>query len=40
VSELSGFEKGISIEDVTFKLTDNVSKSIKQGMHIGGIHCD
>jgi hypothetical protein len=40
VPEKYGFRKGISTEDTTYKLTDNVLKSINQKMHVGGIFCD
>jgi hypothetical protein len=40
VAEQFGFRKGISTEDVTYKLTDNVLQSINQKMHVGGIFCD
>jgi hypothetical protein len=39
VPEQFGFRKGISTEDVTYKLTDNVLKSTNQKMHVGGIFC-
>jgi hypothetical protein len=40
VAEQFGFRKGISTEDVTYKLTDNALKSINQKMYVGGISCD
>jgi hypothetical protein len=40
VLEQSGFRKGVSTEDVAFKLTDNVLKSINQKMYVGGIFCE
>jgi hypothetical protein len=40
VSEQHGFRKGISTENAAFRLTDSVSKSINQKMHVAGIFCD
>jgi len=40
VREQYGFRKGISTENVAFRLTDRVFKSINQKMHVGGIFCD
>jgi len=40
VTEQNGFRKGISTEDVSFKLTDNTFKSINQKMQVEGIFCD
>jgi hypothetical protein len=40
VREQFGFRKGISTEDATYKLTDNVLKSINKKMYVGGIFCD
>jgi hypothetical protein len=40
VAEQFGLRKGISTEDVTYKLTDNMLKSINQKMHVRGIFCD
>jgi hypothetical protein len=40
VPEQFGFRKGVSTEDVAFKPADNVLKSVKQKMHVGGIFCD
>jgi hypothetical protein len=40
VMEQFGFRKGLSTEDVDFKLTDNVLKSVNHKMHVGGIFCD
>jgi hypothetical protein len=40
VPEQFGFRKDISTEDATYRLTDNVLKSINQKMHVGGIFCD
>jgi hypothetical protein len=41
VPEQFGFRIGISTEeDATYKLTDNVLKSINKKMYVGGIFCD
>jgi hypothetical protein len=40
VPEQHGFRKGISAENVAFRLTDGVFKSLNQKIHIGGIFCD
>jgi hypothetical protein len=40
VPEKSGFRKGISTKNATFKLTDCIPKSLNQKMHVGGIFCD
>jgi len=40
VTEQYGFVKGISTEDVAFRLTDSVFKSINQKICVGGIFCD
>jgi Notch-like protein len=36
VTEQYSFRKGIPMEDVAFRLTDSVIKSINQKMHVGG----
>jgi hypothetical protein len=40
VTEWLDFRKGISTENVTFKLTDKVLKAINHKIHVGGIVCD
>jgi len=40
ITEQYSFGKGISTEDVAFRLTDSVFRSINQKMHVGGIFCD
>jgi hypothetical protein len=40
VPEQYGFRKGMSTEDGSYKVTGNVSESINQKMHVGGIFCD
>jgi hypothetical protein len=40
VPEQFSFRKDICTEDVAFKLTEKVLKSMNQTMHIGGIFCD
>jgi hypothetical protein len=40
VTEQYGFSKGMSNEDVSFRRTDSLFKSINQRMHVGGIFCD
>jgi hypothetical protein len=40
VPEQHGFRKGISTENVAFRLTDSVFKSLNQKIHVGGIFCD
>jgi hypothetical protein len=40
VSEQFGFRQGSSTENVAFKLTDSVLKSVNQKVHVGGIFCD
>jgi hypothetical protein len=40
VPEQFGFRKGISTENSTFKLTDNVLKAANQKLHVGGIFCE
>jgi len=38
--EQYAFRKGKSTEDVAFRLTDSVLKSLNQKLYIGGIFCD
>jgi len=40
VTEQYGFRKGISTEDVAFRLRDITFKSINQQMQVEGIFCD
>jgi hypothetical protein len=40
VTELFGFRQGKSTENIAFKLTNSVLKSMNQKMHVGGIFCD
>jgi hypothetical protein len=40
VPEQFGFGQGKSTENVAFKLTDSVLKSVNQKMHVVGIFCD
>jgi hypothetical protein len=40
VPEQSGFRKAIFTEDVAFRVTDKVLKSVNQKMHVGGIFYD
>jgi len=40
VPEQYAFRKAMSTEDATFRLTDNVLKSLNQKLHVGGIFCD
>jgi hypothetical protein len=40
ITEQFGSRKGISTENETFKLKDNVLKSLKPKMHVVGVFCD
>jgi len=40
VTEQCGFRKGTATEDVTFRLTNTVFRSINHKMHPGTIFCD
>jgi hypothetical protein len=40
VPEQFGLGKGMSTENAAFELTECISKSLNQKMHVGGIFCD
>ena len=40
VPEKYAFRKGMSTEDVAFRLTDSILKSLNQKLHVGGNFCD
>ena len=40
VQEQHAFRKGMSTEDVAFRLTDSVLRYLNQKLHFGGIFCD
>jgi hypothetical protein len=40
VPEQFGVKKGMPIEDAALKLTESVSKSVNQIMHVCGLFCD
>jgi hypothetical protein len=40
VPEQFGIRKSISTEDMAFKLTDKMLKSVNQKLHVGRIFCD
>jgi hypothetical protein len=40
VPEEFGFRKGISTENIAFKLSDSILNSVNQKMYVGGIFCD
>jgi hypothetical protein len=40
VAEQYGFRKGLSAENVTYRLADSIRKAWNSKFHVGGIFCD